>query len=400
MLRYLPMLSLRPSSVLAALLLFVIVTDSTCLAEPAIPPAAYRQTIPGTAIEFTMVPVPGGIIEMGPADGAPTDPETTSPKQKVKVESFWIGRCEVSWDEYWKFMELNSQFTQLQKLRTTTAQDATKKSLLQKFGELWKAVSWKPTHIDGITAPTALYDSSTAYESGEEPNLPAVSMTPYAARQYTKWLSAITQQQYRLPTEAEWELAASADAGGDDRFWHVDNSDYAAQPIDSKAANRLGIHNLRGNVAEWVLDAPELENSTAGDPSKVISAEDAIRWPKTASPRIAKGGHWDADPSECQRWSRLLSNDEDWKMTDPNLPKSPWWFTDYPAGAVGFRLVRPMSTMDQAMLSKVWEMDAEQIVTDVNDRLEEGRGKLGPAIPELPKAIQQLEEPIVCDLID
>ncbi len=40
-----------------------------------------------------------------------------------------------------------------------------------------------------LTVPTQLYEPTFTYEFGEEPNMPAITVTQYAAKQYTKWLS-------------------------------------------------------------------------------------------------------------------------------------------------------------------------------------------------------------------
>ncbi|MDP7268680.1 MAG: formylglycine-generating enzyme family protein, partial [Pirellulales bacterium] len=90
--------------------------------------------------------------------------------------------------------------------------------------------------------------------------------------------------------------------------------------------------------------------------------------------------------------SRLASSDEDWKEEDPNLPRSPWGFTTDPAQGIGFRLVEPLAVPDKQTKEKVWEIDADPVRWDVEDRLEEGRGVKDNIHPALPRVIEQLEK--------
>jgi formylglycine-generating enzyme required for sulfatase activity len=257
--------------------------------------------------------------------------------------------------------------------------------------------------VDAVTAPTALYDPSSTYESGEEPNLPAVTMTPFAARQYTKWLSSLVGREYRLPSEAEWFRAAAADnyaepADLDAVAWYTDNADYAAHPVGEKEPNAWGLYDVLGNAAELVLDAAYAEGR--GDlAGKKVGWAEAVAWPRKDDGRIAKGGFYDAEADQVTLTARLVSEDSDWKASDPNLPMSPWWYTDFPATGVGFRVVRPLHPIPADLRSKVWDAEDESVARAVTERLREGRGKLGPIGADLPEVLEELGSPEVKKLM-
>jgi hypothetical protein len=89
----------------------------------------------------------------------------------------------------------------------------------------------------------------------------------------------------------------------------------------------------------------------------------------------------------------LGSEEDEWKLEDPNLPYSPWWFTSDPTRGIGFRVLRPLKApADKAMRLKAWEADAEDILDGVENRMQEGRGAVGLVDPDLPKAIEELKK--------
>ena len=381
-------------------------TEGRCVKTDCGYMVPYPVAIPGTEVSFEMVPIPGGesVVEINVNDEAQ--------KFTVVLEPRWVAKYEVTWDQYWHFMKLNTVFARIEQLRNLRRTSSEVAALLEsddQYGPLRKALDAQVAEVDGVTAPTALYDPDTTYESGEEPDLPAVTMTPYAARQFTKWLSAITGTDFRLPSEAEWEHAARAGADtkycfGDDEAefdehgWNTDNADYAAHQPGQKKPNAWGLYDVHGNVAEWVLDAGE--RKSAPPAGKALSWSQAVAWPKQAGNRVAKGGYWDADASDCTISARLLSDEEEWKLSDPNRPLSPWWYTDSPASGVGFRIVRPLTRIPTDLRDRVWEIDTDDIRGDVLSRLKEGRGKLGPVGPELPEVLKQLDSEEVKKRID
>ncbi len=96
---------------------------------------------------------------------------------------------------------------------------------------------------------------------------PVVNVSQEDAQAYAKWLSAQTGKRYRLPTEAEWEYAARAGtttrySWGDDIGRNRANcagcgsewGNKKTAPVGSFAANAFGLHDMHGNVLEWVAD--------------------------------------------------------------------------------------------------------------------------------------------------
>ncbi len=341
----------------------------------------YTMQIPGSPVSFEMVPVPGGTFKMGSAAEAEDHAEDEGPQIEVTIGPMWVAKHETSWAEYKLFMSMYKLLKSLQSQGLRQISDSNK--------------------VDAITAPTELYDSSFTYEFGQDPDLPAVTMTQYAAKQYTKWLSKLTGQQYRLPTEAEWEYACRAGSVaaysfGDDKSklgdfaWYVDNADETPHKVGLKQPNAFGLHDMHGNVMEWTING-HTEDGYAALASKPqpLANVDTITWSETFDNRVVRGGSWQDDAEQLRAAARLASEDEDWKGEDPNFPLSPWWYTDDPARGIGFRVFRSYEPLKDDLITKFWEIDNEDIQMDVDMRLTEGRGVLSPIDPKLAEDIKQ-----------
>ena len=337
----------------------------------------YTATIPGTKIKYTMIPIRGGKFTMGSPDDEDDRVDDEGPQFEVTVEPFWMGRYEVTWIEYKKFMDLLDEFKALKrfKLRIVTAD----------------------TEIDGVTCPSPLWDPTFTFEEGEADREAAATMTQYAAKQYTKWLSKISKDFYRLPTEAEWEYACRAGTttayyfGDDsseleDHGWHIENSDDARQEVGLFDPNPWGLYDMYGNVAEWVLDEYHEDGYTHVEKDASVSVDQAYRRPKKIFPRVARGGSYDLSPEECRSASRLAS-DKEWQAREPNFPRSPWWHTSSPAKGVGFRLLRPLTVpKSEKAKDSYWKHDVDSILSNAKDRIEaNGRGGYAIVDENLPK---------------
>jgi polyisoprenoid-binding protein YceI len=238
-------------------------------------PAEYAETVPATQVRFDMVLVKGD-----PAAG---------------IAPFYLGKREVTWDEFMPWV---------------TCQDVAD---AEEHGVLRSKKLRPSSPYTDVTRDFGIN------------GFPALGMSRLSAELYCQWLSAQTGKKYRLPTEKEWDFAYRAGRGTEAPLtaeeakelcvYEVtsfvdDKGDYASRAVGSRAADKLGVHDLAGNVCEWV---------TGTDPQ-----------------RVARGGHFQS-PLEELGVGRHVEDMDIWNMNYPNEPKSIWWFVD--ARWVGFRVV-------------------------------------------------------------
>jgi sulfatase modifying factor 1 len=187
-----------------------------------------------TQIENNMVRIPEGEFIMG---GNETADET--PPHKVYLDAFYIGKYEVTFEEYEAFC-----------------------------------------HDSGHSIPVDPRYGAQPDPSMLGPTLPVMNVSRDEAERFCQWLSKNTGKKFRLPTEAEWEKAARgglekktypwgneppaeeevfrANFGpGLDHFvWKKDGYEYSA-PVATYPPNGYGLYDMAGNLWEWCYDGYE-----------------------------------------------------------------------------------------------------------------------------------------------
>jgi len=297
---------------------------------------SYSAKAPKSGASYHMVAAPGGSFVMGSPAKEADRTAAEGPQTKVKVDPFWIGKYEVTWDEYEPFM--------------ITQVDRKKHGARIDFDPEVHSI------VDAVSQPTKPY-TEMSFGMGQR-GYPAISMTQHAANKYCQWLSAQTGHFYRLPTEAEWECACRAGTTtaysfGDDASkigeyaWYYDNSNEKYQKTGQKKPNPWGIHDMHGNVMEWTADRYD------ADYFRLIAktTTNPLLKPTRIYPRSVRGGGWDDDPDKLRSAARRGS-DANWKFQDPQLPKSLWYHTN--ARWLGFRIVRPLKVPSVEEMDFYW----------------------------------------------
>ncbi|MBV9969656.1 MAG: formylglycine-generating enzyme family protein [Xanthobacteraceae bacterium] len=139
---------------------------------------------------------------------------------------------------------------------------------------------------------------------------PVINVGWNDAAQYAAWLARMTGKPYRLLSEAEWEYAARAGTttrfsfGEDDselgRYaWFFKNSERKSQAVGMKAPNGFGLHDMHGNVYEWVSDPWHEDYENAPRDGSVWS-DDPV-----PNRHVARSGSWFFDAKNLRSASRV-----------------------------------------------------------------------------------------------
>jgi formylglycine-generating enzyme required for sulfatase activity len=213
------------------------------------------------------------------------------PVHQVTLNSFYLGKFEVTFSEFKKFVVATGYKTDAEQPDT----------IRLKHG----------------LPPRGINNGTWKMYANGEPVLSSDSLNPVGniswndAVEYCKWLSKETGKIFRLPTEAEWEYAANGGnkskgfkyVGGnnlDEVAWYLGNSDKRAHTVGKKMPNELDIHDMAGNIREWCSD-------WYGESYYKTSPAENPAGPDRGSHRVLRGGSWG---SEADRMRISYRNNE------------------------------------------------------------------------------------------
>ena len=199
-------------------------------------------------VSFKMIAVKGGTFTMGATSEQTGAESDESPTHSVTLSDYYIGETEVT-------------------------------------QELWNAVM----------------GSNPSYYTGNMQR-PVETVTWNDCQSFISWLTELTGETFRLPTEAQWEYAArggnksigytySGSNAIDQVAWYWDNSSDTTHPVKTKAPNELGIYDMSGNVWEWCSDWYGAYS---------FAAQTDPTGPATGSYRVDRGGCWCYDKGGCR----------------------------------------------------------------------------------------------------
>ena len=300
--------------------------------------ADFTETVPGTTAAIRMIAVPGGSFTMGSPAGEAFRKDDEGPQRSVTVSPFFMAEVETTWDQFWAFYN------------ETMSEGRTPPSVIYANNSR--------EDVDAVSGPTPPFGApDQGWGMGQRP---AITMTHYAAETFCQWLSLKTGRKYRLPTEAEWEYAARGGSDGPYYFGgnpkkysqegflkgifkadttviasnliYAANSGNRTQEPSRVAANPFGLKNMLGNVMEYCADWYAEDAYSALQDGAVDP-----KGPASGSEHVVRGGSYASDAADVRSAARASTRHDDWLRTDPQNPKSIWWYSDIKG--IGFRVV-------------------------------------------------------------
>ncbi|TKS55291.1 formylglycine-generating enzyme family protein [Luteimonas yindakuii] len=250
-----------------------------------------------------MVVVPHGAFTMGAPEGEPGSSDAERPQRNVRFErGFAMAVTEVTVGDYRRFVNATGYQTRSARRGFSMVYDERSGNFVRRSN-----VDWRHDHLGGAATD----------------NAPVLHVSAVDATAYADWLSEQGGQRYRLPSEAEFEYALRAgtetafawgDAGdipesvgnltgGEDRspsgrqwsnaFRGYGDGYWGPAPAASFAANRWGVHDLAGNVSEWVADCWHENYRRA--------PTDATPWVNPGCrTHVIRGGSWASAPEQAR----------------------------------------------------------------------------------------------------
>lgn len=230
-----------------------------------------------------LVALSGGSYRMGSPQQEPNRDVDEGLRHGVRIAAFAIGQYEVTVAQYLACVQANACSAPLWQSDRTL------------FTELGMSV--------------------------EAPNHPIVGVSWQQALGYVQWLSQVTGKNYHLPSETQWEYAArsgtnSAWSFGDaaakakQYAWFEDNSANALRPVGDLLPNAWGLHDMHGNVWEWVQDCYEhWDYYDHWDARYGKAPLDDKPWQGgVCNLRVARGGAWSDGVNRLRSASRYYNS--------------------------------------------------------------------------------------------
>jgi len=241
-------------------------SEPSALSTPSMPstPGAKKQPMTvdlGGGVKMDLVWVPAGAFQMGSPDSEAGRSSDEGPVHAVELDGFWMGKYEVTQEQYEAVMGKNP-------------------SNFKGAKNPVKCVSWNDATDFCRKLTDKVGQASPPVSSG---------------------------RSFRLPTEAEWEYACRAgsttrfcfgdsDSGLEDYAWYDGNSGEHTHPVREKKPNAWGLYDMHGNVWEWCGDWYDKYGAgSAKNPQGGSSGE----------ARVLRGGSWGCRPLFCRSAIRI-----------------------------------------------------------------------------------------------